>query len=107
MVFRHQPFQYPRNCSLKDQVDSVEHDLLYLGNKIRGLEDALDNPNIDQTIVAVLEDEILVMKAEVEKHKQNVKTLHKDRSKQIGIITILIFIILIVFTMYRLFYAWY
>lgn len=45
------------------KVDSVEHDLLHLGNKIRGLEDALYNPNIDPTIVAVLEDEILVLKA--------------------------------------------
>lgn len=81
--------------------------MLHLGSKIRGLEDALDNPDIDSTLRNVLEDEILVLKVEVDKHKQNVKTLHKDKSKQIGIITILIFIILIIFTMYRLFYSWY
>lgn len=89
------------------QVESVEHDLLHLGNKIRGLEDALDNPDINPTLRAVLEEEILVLKAEVDKHKENVKTFHKDKSKQIGIIAIIIFNILIVFTMYRLFYAWY
>ncbi|XP_011190071.1 uncharacterized protein LOC105216977 [Zeugodacus cucurbitae] len=107
MGFRYQPYQYPGTCSLKEQVDHVEHDLLHLGNKIRGLEDALDNPDIDPTLRDVIEEEIVVLKAEVDKHKQNVKTLHKDKSKQIGIITVLIFIILIVFTMYRIFYSWY
>ncbi|XP_012162286.1 uncharacterized protein LOC105665490 [Ceratitis capitata] len=107
MSFRHQPFQYPGTCSLKEQVDSVEHDLLHLGNRIRGLEDALENPDIDPALRDVLEEEILALKTEVDKHKQNVKTLHKDKSKHIGIITILIFIVLCVFTMYRLFFAWY
>ncbi|XP_053954002.1 uncharacterized protein LOC129240947 [Anastrepha obliqua] len=107
MEFRHQPFQYPGTCSLKEQIDGVEHTLLYLGNRIRGLEDALENPNIDPTLRIVIKEEILALKADVDKYKQNVKALHKDKSKQMTVITILIFIILSVFTLYRLFYSWY
>ncbi|XP_017463113.1 PREDICTED: uncharacterized protein LOC108356518 [Rhagoletis zephyria] len=107
MEFRHRPLHYPGTCSLKEQVDGVEHKILYLGNRIRGLEDALDGPDIDPTLRDVIEEEILALKAEIIKHKENVKAMHKDKSHQMAVITILIFIILCVFTMYRIFYAWY